>query len=329
MTNLDPAHPPTIISVDFETLSLDSDAVVIGFSAVTFQPGGEIKPLLTAFPINAQGQLGRRADPDTVNWWSVRPEPALRLAYHRAMCGDGPPLHAVMTKFLELVAELGENVWLLFKHATFDGALLCHACRWSGLSEQLKRAFGSASQQRMLDVASLRFAAAWAGVEVPDFVRPTVEHHPQLDAEAQARDGDAILTALRGAVNGGTVAGSDDGSAEPAEHEEIRRTRLGLFKVGTRQGIAAAVDRLLGGATDMDMLAFLGRFARNVIHVMGIENVVDGGVLLAQAETAYRRRNFAEPDLRHFLTAVKRLLDVPPEVRRRAHDAALHEDTNP
>jgi len=214
------SSPPVIVCPDFETLSLESDAVITGLGSAVFSPGSEIKSFVNVFPISALGQWGRSTDPDTLNWWSVRPENGLRLCYQKAMAGEGPPLHLVLKKFLEDCATIGgeQGVWWLFKPACFDGALFRNACVWAGLGEQLEAVGLGASRRRMLDLQSMRFLCAWSGIEVPENVKSIVPHHPWRDAEAQARSGDTILTLARHTVSG---TPAEPAPSEPVESPEV------------------------------------------------------------------------------------------------------------
>lgn len=256
--NFDINSPPTIVCPDFETLSLDSDAVIIGMGSTLFTPGGEHRSFVSAFPINALGQVGRRADPDTVNWWSTRPDNGLRLCFQRAMAGDGPPLQLVLQKFLEECMKAGgeRGVWWLFKPACFDGALFRHACIWAGLGNVLEHVGLGASRRRMLDLQSMRFAAAWAGIAVPENVKPQIQHHPVQDAHAQGQSGEIILTLLRNAVSG-APAPAPETIPQEAAAAFAAKTPYGVDEIAeamgkSREEMIDAVAEAAPAATDVD-----------------------------------------------------------------------------
>ncbi len=296
--------PPIIVCPDFETLSLESDAAIIGLGSAIFSPGGEIKPFINVFPISALGQWGRSVDPDTLNWWSVRPENGLRLCFQKAMAGEGPPLHLVLKKFLEDCATIGgeQGVWWLFKPSCFDGAIFRHACMWAGLGDLLEQVGLGASRRRMLDLQSMRFLAAWAGIEVPDDVKSIVPHHPWRDAEAQARSGDVILTLARHAVSGAPAESepvavapvdepteSADGADEPAVTEaEVVSARAVV--INSRTNIVALCDRFMRGEVPTESeptyLSYIGKLAAQLVSHFGVNMVSAGETILRDAAVA-------------------------------------------
>lgn len=330
-------RPPVIICPDFETLSLESDAAIIGLGSVIFTPGTEIKPFLNVFPISALGQYGRRIDADTVNWWSVRPENGLRLCFQRAMAGDGPPLHIVLAKFLEECAKAdnGGGVWWLFKPACFDGALLRNACMWAGLGEQLEAVGLGASRRRMLDLQSMRFICAWAGIEVPENVKSTIPHQPWRDAEAQARSGDVILTLARNAVSGAPV---EPATSEPVEESAkpdiVEPVPTEVIKAqhtpdaSIPPSIVALCDRFMRGDVPADSepmyLSYLGKLATHLISHAGVTGSAesDNTILRDAAVAAEGKR----PERFYlFIGAVKAMVEddrCTPDVLRHASLAA-------
>lgn len=327
--NFDVRHPPVIICPDFETLSLDSDAVIIGMGSTVFSPGGPHRNFVSAFPINALGQVGRRADPDTVNWWSVQPDNGLRLCFQRAMAGDGPSLQTVLHKFLEECKKIGgeRGVWWLFKPACFDGALFRHACVWAGLGPMLEEVGLGASRRRMLDLQSIRFGAAWAGIEVPENVKAAIQHHPVQDAMAQGQSGDRILMLLRDAISGAPeidviieqqfTPDHPDTAAKLADHITTHRPGDAPCEIegcsrnvgiDMRAGILEACDRYLRGDAfeGLEPLPYIGAVVHALIVRVGQGLVVDGHELdrMAQlAMTGERPDNFPM-----FLAAVKTMI---------------------
>lgn len=338
------SDPPVIVCPDFETLGLDSDAVIIGLGSAVFSPGREIKPFINVFPISALGQRGRSTDPDTLNWWSVRPENGLRLCFQKAMAGDGPPLHLVLQKFLEECEKLGgeKGVWWLFKPACFDGALFRDACMWAGLGEHLERVGLGASRRRMLDLQSMRFAAAWSGIEVPENVKSLIPHHPWRDAEAQARSGDVILKLLRAAVSGAPAepepAGSEpvdestkvDTAAEPeasaptkVETADAQRTA----PVNTRANIVDLCDRFMRGGVPTDSepmyLSYIGKLTLQLVSHFGFDKLSLPEGVLRDAEVAATGKRPAQ--FYTFLGSVKTLVEderCTPEVLHHARVGA-------
>jgi len=308
------SSPPIIVCPDFETLSLESDATIIGLGSAIFSPGGEIKPFINVFPISALGQWGRSVDPDTLNWWSVRPENGLRLCFQKAMAGEGPPLHLVLKKFLEDCATIGgeQGVWWLFKPSCFDGAIFRHACMWAGLGDLLEQVGLGASRRRMLDLQSMRFLAAWAGIEVPENVKSIVPHHPWRDAEAQARSGDVILTIARHAVSGApaetipsevadafrvAVLGDEpaaapiDGTTEAVESTEIEVVGAQhMTPINSRANIVALCDRFMRGEVPTESepmyLSYIGKLAAHLVSHFGVNMVSAGETILRDAAIA-------------------------------------------
>jgi len=287
------SSPPIIVCPDFETLSLESDAAIIGLGSAIFSPGGEIKPFVNVFPISALGQWGRSVDPDTLNWWSVRPENGLRLCFQKAMAGEGPPLHLVLKKFLEDCATIGgeQGVWWLFKPSCFDGAIFRHACMWAGLGDLLEQVGLGASRRRMLDLQSMRFLAAWAGIEVPENVKSIVPHHPWRDAEAQARSGDVILTLARHAVSGAPAepesAVKVDTNVEP--ESSALRPPDGWAVTGARKLVDLCDLFMRGGVVveqESTRLATLGKIAKALVLNFGVDRVPLGESFLRDAEVA-------------------------------------------
>lgn len=332
--------PPVIVCPDFETLSLDSDATIIGLGSAVFTPGGEVKPFVNVFPISALGQWGRSVDPDTLNWWSTRPENGLRLCFQKAMAGEGPPLHLVLKKFLEDCAAIGgeRGVWWLFKPACFDGAIFRHACMWAGLGEQLEAVGLGASRRRMLDLQSMRFICAWAGIEVPDNVKSIVPHHPWRDAEAQARSGDVILTLARHTVSGAPAepepAGSEpvdestkvDTTAEPESPAPVKAEATDAQRaapVNTRANIVDLCDRFMRGRVPTDSeagyLSYIGKLTLQLVSHFGFDKLSLPEGVLRDAEVAATGKRPAQ--FYTFLGSVKTLVEderCTPEVLHHA-----------
>jgi hypothetical protein len=299
------SSPPIIVCPDFETLSLESDAAIIGLGSAIFSPGGEIKPFINVFPISALGQWGRSVDPDTLNWWSVRPENGLRLCFQKAMAGEGPPLHLVLKKFLEDCATIGgeQGVWWLFKPSCFDGAIFRHACMWAGLGDLLEQVGLGASRRRMLDLQSMRFLAAWAGIEVPENVKSIVPHHPWRDAEAQARSGDVILTLARHAVSGApaepepepVAAAPVEEPTEPTESVDGADTEAEVVSaravvINSRANIVALCDRFMRGEVPTESepmyLSYIGKLAAQLVSHFGVNMVSASETILRDAAIA-------------------------------------------
>lgn len=203
--SIDPSK--VIVAVpDFETLSLDSDAVIIGLGAVVSGPRRRYK--VSHFPINALvGQYRRSVDPDTYMFWRTRKEHDLRLAFERAVAGEGIDLAGAIDDLLKTcesaIAYHGEgaSIFWVFKPAIFDGAVLQSACRTLGpaFEKRLDAVSGGVYRRQALDLNSLKFAANIAGREVERFPRPDNAHHPYSDAAAQFSAYELVVDALRAA----------------------------------------------------------------------------------------------------------------------------------
>lgn len=201
--SIDPSK--VIVAVpDFETLSLDSDAVIIGLGAVVSGPRRRYRG--SHWPINAQiGQYRRSVDPDTYMFWRTRKEHDLRLAFERSVANEGVSLADAIDDLLKTCESAialhgeGASIFWVFKPAIFDGAVLQSACRTLGpeYGRRLDAVSGGVYRRQALDLNSLKFAANLAGREVERFPQPDNAHHPFSDAAAQFAAYELVVDALR------------------------------------------------------------------------------------------------------------------------------------
>ncbi len=230
---LDP-HRVLLVSVDFETLGLDANTVIIGLGAVIETPLREDKAIrrrrwkVSHFPISATNQPGRLIDAETTTWWRTQRDNALRLGWEAAMVGNAKAVKAAIADLFKQVenalaysfpnAKFGTSecpgVYWVFKPAMFDGAILRSICMYLGPEwvDKLDALSGGVYRRRCLDMNTLKFALEMMGIEPPEVPQPGQIHHPLADAIAQMEGVKLYLARLRCGYGGFSGEFADQGT---------------------------------------------------------------------------------------------------------------------
>lgn len=231
-------HPSKVIiaSVDFETLGLQSDAVITGLGAAI--DGPRRRWTLSHFPIDGiTGQYRRNMDPATVTFWRTQSNHDLRLAFETSMAGRGITLAEAIDDLLTTCETAikyhgeGSSIYWVFKPAIFDGPLLSSACEQLGgdFMKRLDAVSGGVYRRQAFDLNSLEFVAKMGGVVTPRFPKPELLHNPGSDALAQLNAYKGVMDALKAAMQAAATTGPASTAAETVDpHAGLTARQDGL-----------------------------------------------------------------------------------------------------
>ena len=260
---IDP-HQVLLVSVDFETLGLDANTVIIGLGAVIETPLNENKSIkrrrrkVSHFPISATCQPGRLMDAQTITFWRTMTDNSLRIGFEQAMVGQAVHVKAAIADLFKRVEDAiaysfpnadpdssdFPGVYWVFKPAMYDGAILRSICVHLGPEwvEKLDKLSGGVYRRRCLDMNTLKFALEMMGIEPPEVPKPGHVHHPLADALAQMEGVKLYLAALRMGYNAMSGQFGDAG--------ELRHRAHGRYV--TRQLVPVNLADMAPDAEDLD-----------------------------------------------------------------------------
>jgi hypothetical protein len=166
--------------IDLETLSLDSNALILSIGAVEFDPKADGEGLGRTFYLVVNQELqahkwGRVISPDTLKWWQGQGDAAKEVLAQSHPTANAPKLDSALMKFTEWLNGNAVNVWGYGAH--FDNVVLANAYAATRLHQPW--GYGANRCHR-----TLKALGPDLSLIIP---KPAVEHNALDDAKYQAR----------------------------------------------------------------------------------------------------------------------------------------------
>lgn len=160
------------VMVDLETLSSDSDAVVVSIGAVGFSPEGVAVPFYGILDRSEQVTHGRSINPNTVDWW-LKQDALARVVFEQ----QAFPVATILGQFATYLQQFGREVRLWGNGSDFDNVILGNLYR----AYQMKQPWSHRNNRCFRTLKNLVTLDAGEGVE-----RGGTHHNALDDAIYQA-----------------------------------------------------------------------------------------------------------------------------------------------